>query len=436
MKDQRINSEIDAENHLLGCVIDNPDSIVEIITDVKAKWFAGEKQKAVWKAIVELFKRNEPITVSQIDNIAKLKDKEWLIKLWEWGNWTRDDLKFYANDLEKRYIIRKLRATSQNIIYSTDKDDINLPEYLSELAESIIQLGISDELKFYTLKDSYDRATHLTKEAANGNYVGVKSGFPDIDKIICGFYPGELVVLAGLTSVGKTAFALNIAEHNSIDNDTPILFVSLEMNDVALVRRLVCSKSNILKTYDLKSGSLTKPQKRDWEQKGQIVSDGKMYIVEKNNMDVLSLSAVVKMAILKYKIKAVFVDYLQIMSGGKKFQSDTSEVSFVSRSLKKIAMDYKLPVIALSQLRRFGETRAPKLDDLKQSGSIEQDADMVIFVHRDKKPDSEFFGNETSAIVAKLRDGEQRAVKLLFIPRKTRFESVDSHHTEGGNAHG
>jgi len=417
----RLIHEIDVEQRLLGCVIDRPDSIIKVISAVKPEWFNMSNTRAVWLAIVKLFKQNKDLTIARIINIAKV-DRGWLVNLWEWGNWSQDDLKFYTEKLEECYIIRQLRNTSRDIIEATEKADIDLSEYLNQLAESIIQLGISDELKFYTLKESYDRATDLTKKAAKGDYAGIKTGYSDIDNIISGFYPGELTIIAGLTSIGKTSFALNIADDISIIKNIPVLFVSLEMNDVALVRRLVCAKSSILKTYNLKNGRLTDMQEEDWKNKGRIVSDGKIYIVEKNNMNVLDLAAVIKMAILKFKIRAVFIDYLQIMSGGKKFQSDTSEVSFVSRSLKQLAIDYKLPIIALSQLRRFEQERAPKLTDLKQSGSIEQDADIVIFIHRKKEEDKEFYENKTSVIIAKQRDGETGTVNMMFTPERTRFE--------------
>jgi replicative DNA helicase len=345
----------------------------------------------------------------------------------------------YTRIVKEKALLRRLINASNNVI-SRCFDGTDDPEVLIDLAQSeIFEIagdkvqsgfsGILDIVKssFGTIDVLFDRGQRVT---------GVETGFVDLDNLTSGLQPGELIIVAARPSLGKTALALNIAAHAAAEEKKVVGLFSLEMSKESLLIRLLCSEARI-DSHKLRTGFSSR---EDWGRMTQALgrlAEAPLYIEDTPALSILQIRARARRLKAEKGLDLLIVDYLQLATGHGRFENRTQEVSFISRGLKSIAKELKIPVIALSQLSRAPEQRPgspPELWHLRESGSIEQDADVVIFIFRDRTEDEEeetrSLGVKTKLIVGKQRNGPTGDVEVVFIKPYVRFENYSAHGGE------
>jgi len=347
----------------------------------------------------------------------------------------------YCRIVKEKSLVRRLINASNNVI-SRCLESSDDPETLIDLAQSqVFEIaeekvrsgfyGVRDIVKgsFGTIDVLFDRGQRVT---------GVESGFVDLDTMTSGFQPGELIIIASRPSLGKTALALNIAAHAAVDSKKVIGFFSLEMSKESLLIRLLCSEARI-DSHKLRTGFSSR---EDWAKMTRALgrlADAPLYIEDTPALSIMQIRAKARRLKAEKGLDFLVVDYLQLATGHGRFENRTQEVSFISRGLKSIAKELHVPVLALSQLSRAPEERPghrPQLSDLRESGSIEQDADVVIFIFREDVyrrggEESEAEG-KTDLIIGKQRNGPTGHVPLVFLKPYTRFENYSSREEEPG----
>ena len=343
----------------------------------------------------------------------------------------------YADIVAQKALRRRLIKASQDIVELGYQEEQNLQD-LIESAESrlfeVSQRHIKQDI--YSLEtilsESFDRLDELHKD--KGKLRGIPTGFKDLDNILAGFQRSDLIILAARPSLGKTALALNFAHNVALQAEQPVLLFSLEMSKEQLVDRMLAMESGV-DAWALRTGNLTDA---DFEKIGQAMgslSEAQIYIDDTPGITISDLRTKARREAHIRPLGLIIVDYLQLMSGGSQFGGDgnrVQEISEISRGLKGIARELNVPLIALSQLNRSVESRTPQipqLQDIRESGSIEQDADVVAFIYREDyyNPETER-KNITDILIKKHRNGPTGAIELYFDREKQRFRSVDSKH--------
>ncbi len=349
----------------------------------------------------------------------------------------------YSRIVKEKSIVRRLINASNNVISrcleATDDSEtlIDLAQQqVFEIAEQKVQsgfLGVRDIVKssFGTIDVLFDRGQRVT---------GVETGFVDLDNLTCGLQPGELIIIAARPSLGKTALALNVAAHAATQGKT-VGFISLEMSKEALLIRLLCSEARI-DSHKLRTGFSSR---EDWNKMTRVLgrlAEAPLFIEDTPALSIMQIRAKARRLKAEKGLDLLVVDYLQLVTGHGRFENRTQEVSFISRGLKSIAKELRAPVVALSQLSRAPEERPghrPQLSDLRESGSIEQDADVVMFIFREDvyRRGGEAAGEDepagrTQLIIGKQRNGPTGIVPLVFQERYTRFENYSAREPEGG----
>jgi replicative DNA helicase len=441
----------DAEKYLLAAMLQDASAIgkaFEVIKDPDTFYF--EKHQFIFQAFYELFNQNSPVDIITTEEQLKRNKKLAAIGgrdyLWELvaDGYATADVNYHATLILEKAMLRKLVTASADVI-SEALDEASEPKKVLEIAEQkIFQISesrLSDTLlpAPEVLKKTLEMISNYSSEGIHG----VRTGFIDLDKLTSGLQPGDLVVLAGRPGMGKTAFALTLMANSSIDFDHAVAFFSLEMGGEQLMQRVLCSRAAIDMTA-LRQGRLPKEDYPKISLAAGPISDSKIYIDDQPGLSLLDFKTKSRMLRKQGKLDLVIIDYMQLMEGPKS-ESRQVEISRISRGLKELAKELKIPVIALSQLSRKteeGDDNRPKLSHLRESGAIEQDADMVWFVHRPsyyrKKDDTETQADESYSelIVAKHRNGPLDDIKLSFVPHSASFvnysyRSSDEYHSGG-----
>ena len=388
----------------------------------------------IFKAMTELFNKNEP--VDWITLTAILQEQGMLESVGGHGFLAElsDAVPSAANILHYTKVVREKSVLRQVIGAATEistrcyEDHANIDEFLDEAEQLIFKVGESRIQTGFVhihpiLKDSF---ANIERNYERGESItGVPTGFPDLDMLTAGFQRSDLIIIAGRPSMGKTSFALNVGMHAAIDRSTPTGLFSLEMSKEQLALRMLCAKARV-DLKKLRTGYLAKP---DWGNLIQAVgniSEAPFYIDDTPAINTLELRAKARRLKKEIDLKLIIVDYLQLMRGATKYDSREKEISEISRSLKALAKELDVPVIALSQLNRKVEERPnkrPQLADLRESGAIEQDADVIIFIYRDEvynKSEENPKKGEAEIIVGKQRNGPIGVAKVHF---KAEFSS-------------
>ena len=413
------------------------DAVISAIEVLKPDDFYREDNKIIYEAILNLYNRSEPIdvitvraeleTMGKIDNVGGL---EYLVELPDKVPTTANSMK-YIKIVEEKSSLRKLIKTANEIIElgydpTEDVDDImeSAEKKIFNIMQDKDQKGYSplkDVLveSFTKLEELYNRKQHIT---------GVPSGFIDLDYRTAGFHGSELILIAARPAMGKTAFALNIASNAALRANVPVAVFSLEMSKEQLVNRILSSES-MVDSNKIRTGKL---DEEDWSKLAETIgplSEGDMYIDDTPGINIMEIRAKCRKLKIEKNIGLVVIDYLQLIQGtGRRNGSREQEISEISRSLKILAKEIDVPVIALSQLSRAAEQRPdhrPMLSDLRESGAIEQDADIVMFLYRDDyyNQDSEKKGI-AEVILAKHRGGSTGTVDLRWIGNYTKFVNL------------
>ncbi len=430
-------NDIEAEQAIIGSMLTDKDAVISAIELLKPDDFYREDNKIIYEAILNLYNRSEPIDIitvrAELESMGKLDNVgglEYLAELPEKVPTTANAMK-YIKIVEEKSVLRKLIKTANEIIElgynpTEDVDDImeGAEKKIFNIMQDKDQKGYSplkDVLveSFTKLEELYNRKQHIT---------GVPSGFTDLDYRTAGFHGSELILIAARPAMGKTAFALNIATNAALRANVPVAVFSLEMSKEQLVNRILCSES-MVDSNKIRTGKL---EEDDWTKLAGTIgplSEAEMYIDDTPGINIMEIRAKCRKLKIEKNIGLVVIDYLQLIQGtGKRNGSREQEISEISRSLKILAKELNVPVIALSQLSRAAEQRPdhrPMLSDLRESGAIEQDADIVMFLYRDDyyNQDSEKKGI-AEVIIAKHRGGSTGTVELLWLGNYTKFVNI------------
>jgi len=436
---------IEAEASLLGALLIDSDAIVKIADSVNAADFFDPRHQRIYEAITQLYERREAIDVltlsDQLRNSGHLEAVGGASYLTELTNFvpTASHVEQYADIVAQKALRRRLIAASRDIVGLGYDESKQLRELVEEAETRLFEVSQThvkqSVISLETiLAESFDRLDDLHKDKQKIR--GIPTGFKDVDNTLAGFQRSDLIILAARPSMGKTALALNFAHNVAVLANEPVLFFSLEMSKEQLVDRLLSMESGV-DAWALRTGNLTDA---DFEKIGQAMgtlSEAQIFIDDSPGITVSDMRTKARREAHQRPLGLIVVDYLQLMSGGSRFGSESNrvqEISEISRGLKGIARELNVPVLALSQLSRSVENRSPQipqLADLRESGSIEQDADVVAFIYREEyyNPDTDR-KKLTDLFIKKHRNGPTGGVELYFDNEKQRFRSVDSRHQD------
>jgi replicative DNA helicase len=435
------NSE--AEMAVLGAILLDGEAIVTAMERVTGDDFYRTAHQYIYTAMVELFQEEEPVDLvtltARLQNKQQLDDVGGVLYLTELANAvpTAANVDYYAQIVEEKSLLRRLIRTATQIVSNgfASSDDVGL--MLSEAERRIMEVSQRRSGSgFISIRDVlmevFDKVEFLYSN--KGGTTGIPSGFPDLDKMTSGFQRSDLIIVAARPSVGKTAFALNVAQNVGVRAKETVAIFSLEMGAAQLVQRIICAEANI-DAGRMRTGFL---EPDDWSKLTMAIgtlSEANIYIDDSANITVADIRARCRRLKREKGLGMILIDYLQLISGkGKAGENRQQEVSEISRTLKQIARELDVPVIALSQLSRGVEQRQdkrPMMSDLRESGSIEQDADIVAFLYRDDYYDKETEKkNIIEIIIAKQRNGPVGTVELVFLKNFNKFVSVDRAHQQ------
>lgn len=424
---------IEAEESVLGALLLDREAASDVAEFLRSSHFYKDANARIYDAMLGLYQEREPIDIITVSD--KLKKSKSLTKvggsayLSELANKvpTSAHAEHYGrivkNNATKRELIRAASELTENA-FDDSKEISNL---LDEAEKSVFSLS-QQNLKnvFISLKDalaeSFDRLDELHKSA--GGMRGVPTGFADLDSALSGMQPSNLVILAARPSVGKTALALNITQYVAVEHKIPVGFFSLEMSKEELVDRLLVAQANI-DAWKLKTGRLGESEFAALSDAMGVLADAPIFIDDTPGMSLLEMRTKARRLMAEHGVKLIVVDYLQLIRGRERVENRVQAVTEISQGLKNLARELKVPVLALSQLSRAvehrGGTKQPQLADLRESGAIEQDADVVMFLYREDDEDK----TNINLSIAKHRNGPLRLVKLKFVGEKVRFFGME-----------
>lgn len=431
---------IEAEQALLGSICLRPEAIHEITDIIKEDDFYSEKHRIIWVACVTLMQKAEPIDLLSLS--ARLKDQGQLERIGGASYISEliqlvpsaSNVRHYASIVQKKSMLRRLIDAGEKVTQISFSEEGELEEIIDASEKAIFEVTNSvGTHKFVEIKDTLGEAwerldrLHNTRDEIRG----VPTGFPALDAKLSGFQKSDLIILAARPSVGKTSFALDLARKAAVDHNIPVGIFSLEMSSQQLVDRMLAAEARV-DAWKLRTGkglSIEHDFTRIRDAMDKL-SKAPIYIDDQPGNNILKMRAIARRLKAEKSLGLVIVDYLQLMTPVSSVKTDNvvQQVTEISRSLKNLARDLDVPVIALSQLSRAVETRGgkPRLSDLRDSGSIEQDADVVMFIHREKDESGEQArSRETTILIEKHRNGPTGEIQLIFDADKSTFLSAE-----------
>ncbi|WP_022902103.1 replicative DNA helicase [Humibacter albus] len=425
-----------AEQSALGGMLLSKDAVADVVETVRSTDFYIPKHEVIYEAILSLYSRGEPTDVIAVtDELTKTGDlsraggPEYLHTLTSLVP-TAANAGYYSEIVAERALLRRLVQAGTRITQMGYAGEGEVLELVNEAQAEIYSVTGSTESEDYIpLTDAVTAAIDEIEAAKHkdGSMTGVPTGFADLDELTNGLHPGQMVIVAARPALGKSTLALDFARSAAIHHDLPTIFFSLEMGRSEIAMRLLSAEASV-PLQNMRKGTV---DQRDWTTiaatRGRI-NDAPLYIDDSPNMTLVEIRAKCRRLKQRVGLKMVVIDYLQLMTSGKRVESRQQEVSEFSRALKLLAKELQVPVVALSQLNRGPEQRSdklPALSDLRESGSIEQDADVVILLHRESAYDKDNpRAGEADLIVAKHRNGPTRTVTVAFQGHFSRFADM------------
>lgn len=437
---------IDAEKSLLGALMLSDSVLPDVLTIIKPQDFYDQAHQTIFEAIVNLYDQHKPIDLLTVTNelksTKKLKEIGGATYLTELTNFvpTASHAKAYAGIIEKASVRRRLINAGSKIAKRAFEEDTDVDVLIGEAEKELFEVSDKIVKSDYVpmeelLSDAFDRIENLRKN--KGALRGLKTGFHDLDKKTAGFQKGDLVIVGARPAMGKTTFAQNLAYNIASINKKGVLFFSMEMSAQEIIDRIISDVSGV-NNWNIRTGNLTDEEfSRIGDALGEM-DELPIYIDDTSSMNVLELRNKARRAMHDHDIGVVIVDYLQLIAGTNRYLGNrVQEVTEISRGLKILARELNIPVIALAQLSRSVTGRddpRPVLSDLRESGSIEQDADLVMFLHRPdyyhQNDDNYEETHITELLIAKHRHGAVGKVELYFHPELLRFMSLDKTREE------
>lgn len=428
---------LDAEQATLGALLLDWDSISVVIQYLRPDGFYSLQNQKIFSAMLDLY--NEGRQGDLISLKEKLKEKgdleaaggiAYISELTDRVP-TSANVDYYAQIVKDQSIRRELIKSAAKIVSKAHDDTIESRGVLEEAQKEIFNL--TDNTASHEFKTTQELVTQVinriqTVYKNKTSLTGIESGFTDLDQMTAGFQPSEMIILGARPSIGKTAMALSMIQHIAIQKKIPSAFFSLEMSDVQVMQRLFVQESRI-SSEKLRTGFLSHNDFQALQDAAGKIYDSPLYIVDTPNMKLLDLRSVARRLKSQNDIKIIFIDYITLIGSENTQIPRHEQVAEISRSLKSLARELDIPIVVLSQVARSTEGKAPTLAELRESGSIEQDADVVMFLHRERSPENKGDTIPTELIVAKQRNGPVGSVDITFIPHFTKFENV-SHQKE------
>jgi len=437
---------IDAEKSLLGCLMLDKNTIIRVADFLSTKDFYKKTHQEIYNAIMDIFEKGEPIDLLSVS--TRLKEKNLIEETGGHGYLTElinlvptaSHAMSYAKIVQRKRILRDLIEASQdiNLMGYDESEDIDV---LMDQAEKRI-FGIAQQsltqnflpVKAF-LEDAFDRIDRLSKH--QGGFRGVSTGFNDLDNKLAGLQKSDLIILASRPSLGKSAMALNLATHIAINEKLPVGIFSLEMSRDQIVDRLIAAQSNV-DLWKLRTGRLSaEGEDSDFlriQQALGVLSEAPIYIDDAATSNILQMRAMARILQAEKGLGLIIVDYLQLMEPRNPTANIVQQMSEISHSLKALARELNVPVLALSQLSRAVEHRTPpipRLSDLRETGAIEQDSDVVMFIHREDRYRQETERkNIADIIIAKHRNGPVGKIELYFDDKMVSFRNLEKAYME------
>ncbi len=443
-QNQKNNLKIPPQNNesemaVLGSIMMSPDSLNEVLDIIIPEAFYSARHRLIFGAILKLFSDGKPIDLISVSeflkankNLDQAGGRIYLSELLE-SVPSSANVSYYANIVRSKYMLRSLIEASEQISALGYNEANDIETILDEAEKKIFSVTNKNDARTLveikeTLDGAWERIDYLHKN--KDQMRGVPSGFKSLDNLLAGFQKSDLIILAARPSVGKTSLALDIARHAAVREKVPVAVFSLEMSAQQLIDRMLAAEAQV-NAWQLRTGHLTNEE--DFEKIRDtlsVLSESPIFVDDKPANNIISMRSTARKLKSEKGLGLIVVDYLQLMMPTTSRNSDNmvQQVTEISRSLKSLARELDVPVIALSQLSRAVEQRGgkPRLSDLRDSGSIEQDADVVMFIHRDDRyKDDDDKTNLAEILVEKHRNGPTGSVKLYFDDTKSTFRDVD-----------
>lgn len=436
LKDKVPPHNQEAEQATLGALLLDADAVGTVIRYLRPDNFYSLQNQKIFQAIISLYnkgQRSDLITLTEELRQTGMLDASggpgYIASLTDIVP-TSANVEYYAKVVLESSVRRSLLIISHKIISDAHDESTASRAVLEDAQKRIFELTDANQLAtFKTPKELIPRVIEAieklyhTKDA----FTGIPSGLIELDQMTSGFQKSELIIIGARPSVGKTALALSMAAHISIKEKIPTAFFSLEMSDMQLMQRLISSEARIPSQH-IRTGLLKMSDFQSIQDAAGHIYDAPLYIVDMPNMKLLDLRAMCRRLRAQFDVQIIFIDYLTLISSENSLIPRHEQIAEISRSLKSLARELNIPVVALSQVRRDAEGKRPMLADLRESGSIEQDADVVMFLHRERVTSNKDGSEkdqaiETELIIAKQRNGPIGDIDILFLPRYTKFVS-------------
>ena len=425
----------EAERSVLGSMLRDNGVIGDVLQIVRVENFYSDAHQKIYQAVVSLYDKGHPVDlVVLVDKLKELKQIEdiggyaYLAVLWDAAP-TAANAEYYARIVRDKAIVRNLIGAGTEILRDAYHQSAPADEMLEAAERKILdiaELGVTGQTYSIdkVLRAAYDR---IDQRHQRGHVAisGLPTGYVDLDELTAGFQDSELIIIAARPSIGKTALALNLARAISVDEGHPVFFVSLEQSRIELAERLLCCQARV-DGDKLRKGRLSGDEIGKLHAAGSMLSQAKIFIDDSPGQNMLRIAANARRLKMREKIRMVLIDYLQLVEPESRKDSRQEQVAGISRRLKFLAKELDLPVLALAQLNRSPEDRTdhrPRLADLRESGSIEQDADVVMLLNRPRDSQGREEDGVLEVIVAKQRNGPTGEKRLAFLKQFMRFEN-------------
>ena len=443
-KEQLPPQDIDAEQSVLGSLLIDKDAIIKIADIITVSDFYRKSHEIIFQAILDLYLKSEPIDLLTVS--SRLKEKKqfkeiggmsYLTTLMNFVP-TASNVIHYAKIVSQKNVLRNLISASNEIASLAWEEKKDVDEILDEAEKKIFSVSQTSLIQEFQhikphLAEAFERFDRLHK--GDDTWRGIPTGFLDLDKQLAGLQKADLIILAARPSLGKTSLALDIARHAAINEKVPVGVFSLEMSKQQLVERLIAAEANV-DLWRLRTGQLSdEGMDNDFDKIGKALdrlSMAPIFIDDAASPNALQIRTMARRLQSEKGLGLLIIDYLQLMQGTRRIENRTQEVSEISRSLKNLARELNIPIIAVSQLSRAPEARTdqvPKLSDLRESGSIEQDADVVMFIYREDKVKKNTDRKNIAEIhISKHRNGPTGKIELYFNENYVSFKNLDKLH--------
>jgi replicative DNA helicase len=432
----------EAERSILGSMLRDNRIIPEVVQKVRAEDFYVFGHQKIFEGITTLaVEKGKEVDVITVDDwLAEKKFLEdagghaYLVDLWDAAPGSAGSALHHADIVRQKAIVRHLIHACNEVAQQAYDQSMPATEMLDAAERRIFEIaemGITGDTK--TLQEAIGEAyvrLDQRKQRGDGEYSGIPTGYVDLDSLTAGLQNSELIIVAARPSVGKTSFALNVARHIVVDERLPVLFVSLEQARVELAERLLCCQARV-DSHRLRKGHLNPEEIEKLFEAGDVLSQAKLFIDDMPGQNMLRIAANARRLKLRHGLRLVIIDYLQLIDPDDKRDNRQEQVAAISRRLKFLARELEVPVMALAQVNRSSEDRQdhrPRLSDLRESGALEQDADMVMLLHRPDYHEPGQHEGVVEVIVAKQRNGPTGDVTLMYVKQFMRFENFAVDH--------